>query len=179
MFSAILVALLAAAPAPEEKPKDPGPVKRELFANEQWYKDQKGQEMEFVGVLSLQAGNGPGIGRFNSYRLMMEETVPYRLTMEETVPVQVPVEREIIKNGQVFKVVEVRTVLETRQIVREVYVGGKPDLLALYVGKKVKFMGKDVVMRVKGQKHNEIWPARIEMPKPSINDELELMDKTS
>lgn len=169
MFVTILVAFLAAAPAPEEKPKEADPAKKELFANEQWYKDQKGQEMEFVGVLSRQLGNGPGIGRFN----------PYRLTITETVPVEVEVVRDVVQNGQVFKVLEKRTVLEQRNVIREVYVGGKPDLLAPYVGKKVKFMGKPVNMEVNGRQHNEIWPARIEVvpdkkepPKPSVNEEL-------
>lgn len=46
--------------------------------------------------------------------------------------------------------------------VREVYVGGKDDLLKPYIGKKVKITGKAVDMEVEGTMHKEIWPARIE-----------------
>src|SRR5690349_18758279 len=41
--------------------------------------------------------------------------------------------------------------------VREVYVGGKKDILDAYVGKKVKLTGKAVDMEVEGTKHKEIW----------------------
>lgn len=47
--------------------------------------------------------------------------------------------------------------------VREVYVGGKPALLAPYVGKNVKLTGKAVDMEVEGRSHHEIWPARLEV----------------
>ena len=46
---------------------------------------------------------------------------------------------------------------------REVYVGGKPDLLKPYVGKKLKLTGKAVDMEVEGRDHHEIWPARLEV----------------
>src|SRR5204862_6913242 len=46
--------------------------------------------------------------------------------------------------------------------VYEVYVGGKPDLLTPFVGKRVKITGKYVLMEVEGRTHREIWPARIE-----------------
>src|SRR3954470_20076373 len=52
---------------------------------------------------------------------------------------------------------------EGNKSVREVYVGGKPELLALYVGKKVQLIGKAVDMEVEGQEHHEIWPARLEV----------------
>lgn len=59
--------------------------------------------------------------------------------------------------------------------IREVYVGGKPDLLKAYVGKRVKLVGKAVDMEVEGRMHREIWPARLfpveqprEAPKPRI-----------
>lgn len=45
--------------------------------------------------------------------------------------------------------------------IREVYVGGKPALLAPYAGKKVKLTGKAVDMEVEGRQHHEIWPARL------------------
>jgi hypothetical protein len=53
--------------------------------------------------------------------------------------------------------------LRMEKDVREVYVGGKPDLLAPYVGRKVKLIGKAVDMEVEGQQHREIWPARLEV----------------
>lgn len=46
---------------------------------------------------------------------------------------------------------------------REVYVGGKEDILKEYAGKKVKITGKPVDMEVEGRNHREIWPARIEV----------------
>src|SRR5205085_1154936 len=45
--------------------------------------------------------------------------------------------------------------------IREVYVGGNPKILDPYVGKKIKFVGKAVVMELEGRKHNEIWPASL------------------
>jgi hypothetical protein len=50
-----------------------------------------------------------------------------------------------------------------KKTVREVYVGGKTDLLDPYVGKKVKLTGKAVDMEVEGSQHHEIWPARLEV----------------
>jgi len=47
--------------------------------------------------------------------------------------------------------------------VREVYVGGKPELLKPYIGKRVKLTGKAVDMEVEGKDHREIWPARLEV----------------
>ena len=46
---------------------------------------------------------------------------------------------------------------------REVYVGGKPELLKAVIGKKVKMTGKPVDMEVEGKNHKEIWPARLEV----------------
>jgi lipoprotein NlpI len=46
---------------------------------------------------------------------------------------------------------------------REVYVGGKPDILTPYVGKKIKLTGKAVELEVVGKVHHEIWPARLEV----------------
>lgn len=120
----LLVALHA---VPDDKPKD-APASRELFAGEDWYKNEKGKEQEFIGTLSKIEQGGVGIGRFNPYRLKMEK--------------------------------------ETR----EVYIGGKPALLAPYVGKKVKITGKPVEMEVVGKIHNEIWPARIEVVKEKEKD---------
>ncbi len=51
---------------------------------------------------------------------------------------------------------------EGKKSVREVYNGGKPELLAPYVGQKVKLVGKAVDMEVEGTDHHEIWPARLE-----------------
>jgi hypothetical protein len=47
--------------------------------------------------------------------------------------------------------------------VREVYSGGKSELLDPYVGKRVKLTGKAVNMEVEGRNHREIWPARLEV----------------
>lgn len=100
------------------------PAKLELFAKEDWYRGQEGNEQDFVGVLR-KTGRGKGVvgfGRFNPYRLEMAA-------------------------GKV----------------REVYVGGKPEILTPYVGKKVKLTGKPVDMEVEGRMHMEIWPARLEV----------------
>jgi len=51
--------------------------------------------------------------------------------------------------------------LEMDKDTREIYIGGKPDLLATYAGKKVKITGKPVDMEVEGRRHREIWPARL------------------
>jgi hypothetical protein len=53
---------------------------------------------------------------------------------------------------------------------REVYVGGKPQILADYVGKTIKLTGKAVNMEVEGNKHREIWPARLEVV-PAVKKE--------
>src|SRR5436190_18672153 len=45
--------------------------------------------------------------------------------------------------------------------IREVYVGGKPNLLDPYIGKKVKLIGKAVDMEVEGRHHHEIWAASL------------------
>jgi len=142
MLTTLLLTVLLYAPTPEAEP----PAKKELFAQEKWYQDQKGKEEEFVGVLRREDRGGKvGFGRFNPYRLLT------------TVEKNVREEREV--SGQ--KVVVVVPVQE--QILREVYVGGKPDLLAPYVGKKIKLIGKAVDMEVEGRQHKEIWPARLEV----------------
>jgi PrcB C-terminal len=128
MLALVLTALTgfaAAGPAPGAK--EQAPLKKDLFANEAWYKAQKGEERTFVGVLRrVERGKGVvGFGRFNPYRLEMDE--------------------------------------KGKKDVREVYVGGKPDLLAPYVGKRVKLTGKAVDMEVEGRNHREIWPARLEL----------------
>jgi hypothetical protein len=139
MFSIILLATLA-APAPEQSP-----LKKELFSNESWYKNQQGKEQEFKGLLERQPGGGPRIGRFNPYRLIMTQVVLVPVTVE--------------KDGKI--VTEI--VPEIRKVVREVYVGGQPDLLAPFVGKHIKLIGKAVDLEVVGRKHEEIWPARLEV----------------
>jgi hypothetical protein len=102
--------------------KNDPPKKKELFAGEEWYKNQEGKEQEFVGVLKkADRGGRVGFGRFNPYRLEM-------------------------KGG-----------------VREVYIGGKPDILKEFVGRSVQITGKPVDLGVEGRLHKEIWPARIEL----------------
>lgn len=51
--------------------------------------------------------------------------------------------------------------LEMAKETREVYVGGKPAILAPFVGKKVRITGKPVEIGVEGRLHHEIWPARL------------------
>ena len=151
MLATLTAALLLAAPptTPAAAPtdKDAPAVKLELFAGEGWYKDQKGDEKDFVGVLA-KTGEPPrgvvGFGRTN----------PYRLTMAD--------------NG--------------KQVVREVYVGAHPELLAPYVGKKIKLIGKAVDMEVEGQQHAEIWPAHLEVldaappePPKEVPDRLDIL----
>jgi hypothetical protein len=122
----VLTGLAAGDPAPGGGPKDKAPLKKELFANEDWYRSQKGAEQSFVGVLQrVERGKGGvGFGRFNPYRLLMDA--------------------------------------RGKKDTREVYVGGKPDLLTPFIGKRVKLTGKAVDMEVEGRMHREIWPARIE-----------------
>jgi hypothetical protein len=59
----------------------------------------------------------------------------------------------------------------TKTTVREVYVGGKPELLKPYIGKRVKLTGKAVDMEVEGKDHREIWPARLEVVPAEKKDE--------
>ena len=72
MFSTLLVALAFAGAADAPEGKGAPPAKKELFAKEGWYKDQKGKEQDFVGVLRYLKPGGIGFGRFNPYRLEME-----------------------------------------------------------------------------------------------------------
>jgi hypothetical protein len=77
MWTALVVSLVFAAPPSKDAPP-PGetPAKRELFAAEEWYKKQKGEERSFVGLLERMPGSGPGtvgFARTNPYRLVMEE----------------------------------------------------------------------------------------------------------
>jgi hypothetical protein len=124
MLSALLLALLPAFPPEAKEP----PAKKELFAKEEWYRTQAGKEESFIGVLQKleRKGGLVGFGRFNPYRLVMDEG-------------------------------------KGKKTVREVYVGGKMELLAPYVGKRLRLIGKAVDMEVEGQNHHEIWPARLEV----------------
>ncbi len=100
------------------------PPTLELFANEGFYKEAKGKEEPFIGVLGKinRAKGVVGFGRFNPFTLKMADGM-----------------------------------------VREVYVGGKLDLLDPYVGRTVKLVGKAVDMEVEGRNHREIWAARLEI----------------
>ncbi len=77
MWTALVVSLMFAAPPSKEAPAPKEtPTKRELFAAEEWYKKQKGEERAFVGLLERAPGSGPGtvgFARSNPYRLVMEE----------------------------------------------------------------------------------------------------------
>jgi hypothetical protein len=124
MLATLLLAALTAADAPA-KDKAP-PAKKELFADQKWYKDQKGKEETFEGTLKYTPSTGGvGIGRHNDFQLEMT--------------------------------------VKGKKDTREVYVGGKPELLKPYSGKKVKLTGKAVEMEVVGKTHREIWPARVEL----------------
>ena len=71
MFGILLSAALAPlAGAPDAK--EP-PVKKELFAKEDWYKNAEGKEREFVGVLKYKprAKDVVGFNRFNAFTLEM------------------------------------------------------------------------------------------------------------
>jgi len=50
-----------------------------------------------------------------------------------------------------------------KKSIREVYVGGKDELLKPYADKAVRIVGKPVDMEVEGTMHREIWPARVEL----------------
>jgi PrcB C-terminal len=76
MLATLTAALLLGAPPipePVRADKDAPAGILELFAKESWYKDQKGDETEFVGVLS-KIPNSPkpvSFGRINPFRLTM------------------------------------------------------------------------------------------------------------
>ena len=65
----VTLALSAALLTPAADP----PASKELFAKETWYKDQKGKEQTFIGVLQYtpRAKDAVGFGRYNAYRLEM------------------------------------------------------------------------------------------------------------
>src|SRR4051794_38008448 len=99
MLTPLLLTLTLAGPPADTAAtaKKELPARKELFAGEDWYRNQEGKEQDFVGVLErADRGGRVGFGRFNPYRLKMEGDV------------------------------------------REVYVGGKPEILTGYVGRKVK-----------------------------------------
>jgi hypothetical protein len=130
MFSVLFCTALLGADVPAKEP----PAKKELFAKEEWYKNEKGKEEDFTGILKYTPPpkGVVGFGRTNPFRLEF-----------------------IGKNG-----------------FREVYVGGKDEMLKDYAGKKVKLTGKAVDMEVEGRNHHEIWPARVEVlsdEKPKAN----------
>ena len=76
MFTSIVFAAMLTAPTADGKPD----AKKELFAKEDWYKDQAGKETDFVGVLKYapRAKGVVGFGRFNAYRLEMGEKLGVR-----------------------------------------------------------------------------------------------------
>ncbi len=123
MLTGVLLALACAAPV--EAKKGSPPPKVELFARESWYRDRKGAEQAFVGLLRYhpRPKGVATVGRHNDFSLLM-----------------------MGKDGA-----------------REVYAGGKPELLRPFVGRQVKIIGKPVELEVVGQVHREIWPARIEV----------------
>jgi hypothetical protein len=51
-----------------------------------------------------------------------------------------------------------------KAVVREVYAPGKAQLLAAYLGQRVRLVGKAVDTEADGKTYHEIWPARLEPP---------------
>src|SRR5262249_30185114 len=102
MYAVLLLTVLAHTPAaaPAQPKKDAQPMKKELFAREEFYKNENAREEDFIGILEkVKGGGGIGFQRFNPYRLVMT--------------------------------------VDGKKSVREVYVGGKMDLLDEFVGKTV------------------------------------------
>jgi hypothetical protein len=152
--------VVTAAPAPNEPA-----AKKELFAQEEWYKAQKGDEVPFVGVLqsSKSENRADTVQHFNPYRLQMQ--VEEKNTVEYVVM--------LVGGGQ-----EVRSVVEvqTKTVVRDVYVGDKTKLLDPYTGKTVKLIGKAVETEIEGRTFHEIWPARLEVV-PEKDDKTDAKPK--
>lgn len=48
------------------------------------------------------------------------------------------------------------------KVIREIYAPGKAQFIALYVGKRVRLVGKAVDTKADGKTYAEIWPARLE-----------------
>lgn len=67
----ILSLALAESPVKDKAGAEP-PAKKELFAREDWYKEQKGKEETFTGTLRYKPREGVGIGRYNPFTLEME-----------------------------------------------------------------------------------------------------------
>ncbi len=132
MLAALVLALAAGAAEPPAR--EPA-AKLELFAKEDFYKNQKGKEEDFVGTLEKVKAPEVGFGRFNAFHLVMGDG--------------------------------------DKKTTREVYVGGKTDILNDYVGKKIKLSGKAVDMEVEGTVHKEIWPARLELVVDKKEDKKE------
>ncbi len=101
----------------EEKAAADLPGRKQLFADEAWYKATKEKEQTFEGTLRKAPTPSATSGRWNPVRLVIDE-----------------------------------------QDTREVYLGGKTDVLDAYVGHKVRIVGKPVEV----MQRNEIWPASIE-----------------
>jgi hypothetical protein len=152
MLAALLLTALSVVPAAQPDVKKDPPQKLELFAREDWYKNQKASEQDFVGVLGkVEMKKGVvGLGRFNPYRL---EYTQYK---------KVVVSVEI--NGKTV----LREELVPEKVVREIYLGGKRDILEPYVSLTVKISGKAVDMEVEGRTHHEIWPARLEVVQSKV-----------
>jgi hypothetical protein len=159
VFLVLSICTLSAAAAPAPTDKEEPPAKKELFAKEDWYKDQKEKEGTFSGVLQKKKDGG-GIGivqRFNPYQLLKTETV--KVPVNRAVEVAENVNGVIVK--KVVTVTEIRE--EKRVTTQDIYVGDKTDILDAYVGKNVKLTGKLVTMELEGQKIIEIWPAAVEL----------------
>jgi hypothetical protein len=79
----------------------------------------------------------------------------YTGTLRYTAPPEVGIGR--------FNPYRLEMTVKGKKEVREVYAGGKPELLKPYVGRTVKLTGKPVDLEVIGHVHREIWPARLEV----------------
>jgi hypothetical protein len=75
--------------------------------------------------------------------------------------------------------------VDGKKDVREIYIGGKPKLMAPYVGKRIKLVGKAVEIGVEGKQHREIWPAWVILEadqappqKEGKNDGVKILNQT-
>src|SRR5262249_22922181 len=56
-----------------------------------------------------------------------------------------------------------RLLLDGKKEIREVHVADKVEILAAYVGRRVRIVGKVVDAEGELRRHREIWPARLEV----------------
>jgi hypothetical protein len=104
-----------------------------LLDGETWYREAKGEEARFEGVLERNVGSGRlgSATRFNTYRLTWIDAAGK-------------------PDG------------------RELYVPGKAQLLAEYLGQRVRLVAKAIDTEADGKSYRELWPARLETLDPAV-----------